>query len=55
MNPLAFLRARRERANSDPYEAAEWLLLREARPEGQALRRRRRRKIRPALLRGEAS
>lgn len=55
---IALLRARlaanRAHRNSDPHTAEELALLREALPEGKALRRRRRQR-RASLLRGATS
>lgn len=51
MSPLAWLNARRAARNAEPFTADEWAMLRDAIPEGKALRRRRR-KSRPALIKG---
>lgn len=50
----ARLAAAREHRDSDPHTAEELELLRETIPEGKALRRRRR-KARLSLLRGDVS
>jgi hypothetical protein len=53
-NLRARLAERRAHRDSDPHPAEEFESFREIRPEGKALRRRRR-KVRLSLLRGDVS